>query len=130
MRDPQLVAVLEYAANYVEEHGLGKGAYFKGQDSEQMIHPLSVALALVATGDTPKCCTLGAIYMAVAQGHGISDGSRLALRAARAVTHVIPSCRADAEEDIPEWNDVTSRRKADVVRVLRAAADRYKEPIA
>lgn len=113
--------ILLMAADIIEAGGLAKGAYFKApgfnMEKEVWRDPLDIAQDFKLAGDTPKCCALGAIYMAGAVVRAESPEVVSAMdRLAKTLD--IPNAFA-----IPDWNDAPSRRKQQVVAALRRAAD-------
>lgn len=103
--------VFTRAAERIERTGLVKGAYYRGWD-ESGNEALFEVRNKINEGDL-KCCSLGAI---IAELHDpdtdLSDyGDFFAT--------VIG---LDSNFAVPGWNDLPSRRKAQVVRALRKAA--------
>lgn len=103
--------VLAKAADIIEERGLNKEDYFDGLDLSEHHYDLA-AMIPVARRQKPKCCTLGAIALA----GGYADGF---------FTHrdLFEKYLGMDDYSIPDWNDTPSRRKRDVVRKLRNAAE-------
>lgn len=115
----RLDLMLDDIADYIEKYGLQKETYFKGV-SLGSGPPVDLAFQFVGDGETPKCCTLGAIYMRTAQedqDHRLwTDRVFAALR-----QHAGLDCY-----DIPNWNDAKHRRKADVVKMFRKVAEKVR----
>lgn len=101
--------VLNAAADHIEEVGLHKGAYFKNGPTYNHLAELIEKSKTEAT-DRP-CCILGAIMFAAADFVDHLD----AFNAVRELTY---PRRPD------QWNDMKSRRKGQVVKLLRTAAER------
>lgn len=103
--------VLNAAADHLEKVGLHKGWFFKGTDVDGTVGDL-VRMAKREFADAPKCA-LGAIAYAARtdKQFGAAD---------RALSALIPKRYWN---DVAEWNDLPSRRKGQVVAMLRRAAE-------
>lgn len=103
--------VLNEAADHIDKVGLHKGWFFAGaaglNDEEVLV---KVAKELYA--DSPKCA-LGSIAFCSRTDAQFQD-------AASALEAILPPRYAG---DVPDWNDVRSRRKGQVVAMLRRAAE-------
>jgi hypothetical protein len=106
--------VLNRAADHMEEVGFHKGDYFKKGPLYHHEDAL-VDKSKTEAFDRP-CCTLGALYFAA------SDLDEF--HAAKGVVEEVIRGR-----DVPHWNDMKSRRKEQVVRTLRAAAERASKVV-
>lgn len=113
-------SILDRAADVIEERGLNKGWYFS--DFSQDDQNLSAWEQAAETKG--RCCTLGAIYVAVhetVEGPSFSEVDR----AASFFADSLPT--TPGHWGIPDWNDAPSRRKGQVVNALRRAAEMARE---
>jgi len=107
--------VFERAADRIERYGLNKHAYYKGWDPN--VHSWSPkAVGEEIRRDNRRCCTLGAIYA--------ESTEEFATAATRFARHT----GLEDDHDIPTWNDRPSQRRGRVVRALREAAAKERQP--
>lgn len=109
----RVAKVLEDAADYMEEHGLHKGTYVKGWESQ---------------GDAPTRRQIRAIGGPVCvYGALIASTGRVDTPSAREAAQALVEDLGG--DDLVDWNDHPNRRKAYVVKKLRKVAANIKEGI-
>lgn len=112
----RLAQLFDRAADHLEKYGWMKDDFFPGAVDAKS-KPGESHHDFVKRGAKRKpCCALGVMH-AVAK-----DSTEFAVMQSTFET-VVPSIRNGTYISIWEWNDVKSRRKADVVRAFRRAAE-------
>lgn len=114
------------AADYVDRVGLFKGNFFDHKQARRRgVDTTRPNANVEAVGAGVRCCTMGALF-----GHEVY-GVIEPLEKFLAETHPRSVMVAVIDDtpcaDIPGWNDTKSRRKKDVVELLRGFADKLEK---
>ena len=105
--DPE---IFDRAAERIERTGLVKGGYYRGWNDDG-VESLGETGEKIREGDL-KCCSLGAIAAEVEDEFDFTTYSDFFAKVVGLEDNFA----------VPEWNDLPSRRKAQVVKAFRKAA--------
>lgn len=108
--DPE---VFDRCAERIERKGMVKGGYYREwvDDGDEPIWRVGEK---IREGDL-KCCSLGAIAAEIGDGNLYNDFETYSDFFARVIG-------LGDNFEVPEWNDLPSRRKAHLVKAFRKAA--------
>ena len=108
--DPE---VFDRCAERIERKGMVKGGYYRGWNDDGS-EPMWSVGEKIREADL-KCCSLGAIAAEIPDCDLYGDFETYADFFARVIGR-------ESNFDVPDWNDLPSRRKAHVVKAFRKAA--------